>query len=138
MMEKTPSSCIFEKIRGERTWMPQKASEELKCGQDEFGLPSWPARRPQSWPCCVEEQMARSFAVLHGQSGKGVVFGVKMHHAVEIDGAEDIDVVKEKWLVFGAAVFKKPGSLLQAAAGVEQDSSRETSIRMPKLSLASR
>ena len=87
----------------------------------------------------VEEQIARSLAVLNCQGGEGAVFRVKPHHAPEIDGADDIDVVQdERLLQARIGIEKEMGGLLQAAAGVEQLSSRETSILMPKLSLAFR
>ena len=103
--------------------MPQKASD-LTCwaGNAHSGSASRPVRRPQSWPCSLNSRWPRSVALLDGECGERVVLGVEAHHAGEIDGAEDVDVVDEEGLVFGAAVFEKePCGFFEAAAGVEQD-----------------
>src|SRR5271157_4056944 len=70
----------------------------------------------------VEEQVSSRLAVLHGQGGESLLLLVKLHHAPEIDGADDIDIVQKEWFREPAGIFeKKPRSLLQAAARVEQD-----------------
>ena len=70
----------------------------------------------------VEEKVARGLALLNGQGGECVVFGVKADHARKIDGAEDIDVVDDEGLLRAfAGLQEKPSGLLEAAAGVEQD-----------------
>src|SRR5713226_1593846 len=80
----------------------------------------------------VEEQVSRSLAVLHRQRGESMIFCMKLHHAAEIDRADDVYVVKKEWHVqpagiaaagsTAAGVFEeKPGGFFQAAAGFEQD-----------------
>ena len=70
----------------------------------------------------VEEKIARGLALLNGQGGESVVFGVKADHARKIDGAEDIDVVDDERLLRAFAGFQeKPGGFLEATAGIEQD-----------------
>ena len=71
----------------------------------------------------IEEQGPRSVALLNGQCGEGVVFVVEAEHLGEIDGAEDIDVVDDERFVLSALLVlkEKPGSFLEAAAGVEQN-----------------
>jgi len=70
----------------------------------------------------VEEEVARGFAVLDGESGESVMLFMKLQHAREIDGADDIDVVQDEGLVEAADIFKEePGGFSEAAAGVEQD-----------------
>ena len=43
---------------------------------------------------------------------------MKLHHALKIDGADDIDVVQDKRV---RTFTKKPGRPFQAASGIEQD-----------------
>ncbi len=47
----------------------------------------------------VEEEKARGLAGLNGEGGKGVIFRVELQRAAEVDGADDVDVVKEERLV---------------------------------------
>ena len=67
----------------------------------------------------VKKKLTGRRAWHDGESGKGGRFFVRFEHFVEVDGAEDVDVVKEKRLV---RVFfeKKPGGFSEAAACVEQ------------------
>ena len=59
---------------------------------------------------------------MDGEGGEGVIFVMELKHAAEIDGADDVDVVEEEWLVEALGVFKeKPGGFFQAAASVEKD-----------------
>ena len=70
----------------------------------------------------VEQERAGSFAGLHGEGGEGVIFGVELEHAGEINVADDVDVVEKEGLVEASGIFEeKPGSLFQASSGVEQD-----------------
>ena len=69
----------------------------------------------------VEEQIARSNPLLNRQGCQGVVFRVQAHHAAQIDGAEDIDVMQDERLCeLPPDLDEKMRGLLQAAAGVEQ------------------
>ena len=92
----------------------------LSCGANHFRhfTPGSPAAELN----LVEEQVSGSLAVLRRQCGEGLLGGMKLHHAPEVDGADDIDIVQNERL-FNAGV---------------KTSSREISIRMPKLSLAFR
>ena len=70
----------------------------------------------------VEEEGAGRFAGLDGEGGEGVIFGVELEHAGEINVADDVDVVEKEGLAEASGIFEeKPGSLFQASAGVEQD-----------------
>ena len=77
-------------------------------------------------PLRVEEQRPRSRPRGDGERGECAVFGMKLDHARKIDRTEHVHVVHQKRL-FGfragalAGFEEEPGSLLQAAAGVEQD-----------------
>src|SRR5271157_2164964 len=65
--------------------------------------------------------MPRTLTVLNRQGGQRTLFRVEPHHAPEIDGAEDIDVVQNKgFLQTPAGPKKEMRGLLQAAAGVKQ------------------
>ena len=91
----------------------------------------------------VEEQIARGLAVLHGQRGQCVVFRVKPHHAPEIDGAEDIDVVHEMERTAPRCRFapdsrKNHAAFFKPPPVSSNTSSREISILMPKFWLAFR
>ena len=72
------------------------------------------------------------------------MFRVKTHHAREIDGAEDIDVVDEEWGSMASLAARIRASRKNHAAFFKpppvssRSSSRETSILMPKLWLAFR
>jgi hypothetical protein len=44
----------------------------------------------------VEQQVPRRLAVLHRQGSESLMFIMKLHHAPEIDGTEDIDVVHDE------------------------------------------
>ncbi len=85
----------------------------------------------------VEEEVAGGFAGLDGEGGEGVIFGVELQHAAEIDVADDVDVVEKEELVHlvgfrlggiaaagstASAIFEEePGGFFQAAAGVQQN-----------------
>jgi len=70
----------------------------------------------------VEEKVARGLTLLNGQADECVVFGVKADHARKINGAEDIDVVDDEWLLCAfAGLQQKPSGFFKAATGVEQD-----------------
>ncbi len=86
----------------------------------------------------VEEEEAGGCAGLDGEGGEGAVFVVELEHAAEVDGADDVDVVKDERLSKRVAsgewrvasynrcgthgVFEEePGGFFQAAAGVEQE-----------------
>ena len=69
----------------------------------------------------IEQQIARSCAVLHSQRGEGGVFGVECGQAREIEVAEDIDVVQEERLLRACGgIEKERRGVLQATAGVQQ------------------
>ena len=69
----------------------------------------------------IEQQLARTFAMLDCQSGERLLLFVKFKHAPKIDGADYIHVVQDERL-FGVrgVLEEEPGSLFQAAAGIEQ------------------
>ena len=47
----------------------------------------------------VEEEKARRFAGLDSERSEGAAFGVELQHAAEVDGADDVDVVKDERLI---------------------------------------
>ena len=49
----------------------------------------------------VEEQVAGGGAVLDRERGKGAGFDVRAQHSRQVDGAEDVDVMKKKGRVVG-------------------------------------
>ena len=80
--------------------MPEKANaRNCSAGRTSSGRAILAGAAAAELVLLVEEQIARCLAVLHGQRGQGVAFRVKLHHAPEIDGADDIDVVHDKWLI---------------------------------------
>ena len=85
----------------------------------------------------VEEQIARSLPVLNGQRGEGIVFDVKLHHAPKIDGADHIDVVQDERVLASRPLEsrKKWAAFFRPPPVSSRISSREISIRMPKLSV---
>ena len=59
---------------------------------------------------------------MHRKGREGGVFNMKPHHAGEIDGADDIDIVHdERLLRTRAALEKEPCGMFQAATGVKQN-----------------
>src|SRR5438270_14037925 len=85
----------------------------------------------------VEEQVARCFSILNGESCQRRALFVSFNHPLKVDIADDIDVVKDEGLVWicdraeigagvtivaaAAASAKKPCGLFQAAAGIQQN-----------------
>src|SRR5258705_6616025 len=69
----------------------------------------------------VEEQGARSGAILDRKRSQRSIVSMRLHHPAEIDRTDHIDVVQDERLVRGAGIFQeKIPCLFQAAAGVEQ------------------
>jgi len=70
----------------------------------------------------VKKEEAGGFAGLDGEGGESAVLVVELEHRVEVDGADDVDVVDNEWFWHRVAcTFKeKPGGFFEAAAGVEQ------------------
>ena len=121
-MEKAPSSIIIANRRGEMTWMPQKARacncEQGRTTSDARIEPGSPAAELK---LLVEEQVSRGQPVLHRKCREGFLLDMKLHHAPEVDGADDINVMHEERLLRSTGILeKKPCGLLQAAAGIEQ------------------
>ena len=77
---------------------------------------------------------------MHGQGGESLIVGMKLHHASQINGADDIDIVQQERLVGMAGVLREKNSpaFFSPPPVSSRTSSREISIRMPKLSLAFR
>src|SRR6266581_5513326 len=70
----------------------------------------------------VEQQVARSLAILYGQCGESLTFCMKLHHVAEINRADDIHIMQNERLLKPAGILEeKPGGLLQAPARVQQD-----------------
>jgi hypothetical protein len=58
----------------------------------------------------VEEEGPGGFAGLDGEGGEGVIFGMELEHAGEINVADDVDVVEKEGLVEATGIFEeKPG-----------------------------
>src|SRR5580693_1012442 len=77
---------------------------------------------PAKLKLLVEEQVSRRFPFLHRQGGERLIFSMKLHHAPEINRADDIDIVQNERLFRGVGILEeKIGSPFQAAASVEQD-----------------
>ena len=127
-MEKTPSSVINGKMRGEITWMPQKASARVR-GESRtisgFAFPGCAVGgglAAAKLKLVVEKQGAAGAAFLHGESGESAIFGVQFDHAAEIDIADDVDVVKEEGLAGRSGIAQEEmRGFFEAAAGIEQD-----------------
>jgi hypothetical protein len=47
----------------------------------------------------VEEEEAGGIAGLNGERGEGMVFVVELQHAAKVNGADDVDVVKDERLI---------------------------------------
>src|SRR5439155_15207957 len=70
----------------------------------------------------VEQQVARSLAVLHGQCGESLMFRVELHHAAEINRADDIHIMQNERLLKPVGILEEePGGLLQAPTCVQQN-----------------
>jgi len=68
----------------------------------------------------VEEELAGGGALLDGEGGEGGRFFVGGEHLVEVDIAEDVDVVQKEGFA-GVPFLEKPGGFFEAAAGVEEE-----------------
>src|SRR5438045_5871481 len=69
----------------------------------------------------VEEQVTRGRAVLYRQCCERLIFNMELHHAPEINGADDVDIVqKERFVRSGGIAQKKVTGFFQSATGVEQ------------------
>src|SRR3984893_11277056 len=71
----------------------------------------------------VEQKIAGSLALLYGEGSEGLSFKVKLHHAPEIDRAEDIDIMQnERRFLPGmpTRILEKPSGFFQATSGVKQ------------------
>jgi len=69
----------------------------------------------------VKKEEAGRGARLGGQGGEGVIFRVELEHGAKVNGANDVHVVKKKWLVETRGVFEEePGGSFQTTTRVEQ------------------
>src|ERR1700684_2247579 len=64
----------------------------------------------------VEKKITRRRAVLNRKGCKGISFLVEPEHLIEVDCAENVDVMYEKRLV---GITKKGCSLLESAPSIE-------------------
>ena len=102
--------------------MPEKASAcGLRRGSNQLSFPIAPRSPAAKLKLLVEEQVAGRLAILHRQRGESLILGVKLHHAPQIDRADDIDIVQNERLFASRTLKKKMRGLFQAAAGIEQD-----------------
>jgi hypothetical protein len=69
----------------------------------------------------VEEQVARGRAVLHCEGREGSAFVVVTQHRVEVDVAENVDIVEKERLVGRTGAGEEVRGLFQTASGVEKD-----------------
>src|SRR5712692_1620538 len=70
----------------------------------------------------VEEQVSSRLPVLHRQCGESLILSVKLHHALEINRGDNVNIVQNKRLAKTPGIVEeKIGRLPQAAARVEQD-----------------
>src|ERR1017187_3830879 len=99
----------------------------LLCMPHQFSLASFCLRVPASSTTAkvtilVEEQIARSLAVLNCNGGQGGLLRMKPHHPPQIDVADHIHVVQNEGLLQALAGLEKERSgFLQAPASVKQD-----------------
>ena len=103
--------------------MPEKASA-CSCCEARTNLRSLIAAGspPAELKALVEEQVSRSLPVLHRQGCERLILSMKLHHAPEINRADDIDIVQNERLFRAVGILEeKIGGLFQSAAGVEQD-----------------
>ena len=68
-------------------------------GANEFGFAGEAGAPSAEMVVFIEEKIARRGAILNGEGGEGFVLPVKDEHLVEVDCAEDIDIVDEEWFV---------------------------------------
>jgi len=47
----------------------------------------------------IEQQVARGFSILDRQRGQSLLLFVELDHAIQVDGAEDIDIMENEGLV---------------------------------------
>ena len=93
---------------------------------------------PAQLKLLVKQQVASRGTLLHGERRERTICGVKLRHAPEVDGADDIDVMQDERLFRRSRIpQEKISRLFEAPARIEQDF-REMSTRMPKLSFAFR
>ena len=112
--------------------MPANASSD-KCFvmANDFSLVFFYQSATAKLKVIVEQEITRRFALLDGKGRERCAFFMNLNHSLKVDVADDIDVVKDEWLVFGCACAgmtaeiadfaKKPCGFFQAAAGIEQN-----------------
>ena len=70
----------------------------------------------------LEQQVPRTFSLLHRQRRQRLMFSMELHHTREINRAKDVDVVQKEWFfTIDRMLEKKIGCLFQAAARIQQD-----------------
>ena len=74
-------------------------SVKMSCRPNNFRLLSRASAAAGELVVVVEEELARRFAGLNGESGKGTVFGVELEHGLEVDVADDVDIVQDEGCV---------------------------------------
>src|SRR5258708_10937600 len=77
-------------------------------GANQLGLAVAPGAAAAEVEVVVEEEVAGSFSGLDGEGREGVIFGVELQDAAEINGADDVDVVEEERLVHLAGIAAFP------------------------------
>ena len=68
-------------------------------GADQFGFASEACTTSAEPVVLVEEKIARRRAILNREGGEAFVLLVEVEHLVEVDCAENIDIVDEEWFV---------------------------------------
>src|SRR5579864_4819788 len=117
--------CAFfshhaQKTRGNDVDSVKRERVQMLCLPNQFSRVVLARLSATELRCVVEEQVSRSLAVLHCQSRERLMFGMKFHHASEINVADHIYVVQDERFVSAARIQKKMRGLLQPATGVEQ------------------
>ena len=111
----------------------------LLCRPDDFRLLTASSSPSTKLIPLVEQQISRSLAILHGESGEGLILGMKLHHALKVNRAEHIHVVQNELAPPRCRPSRKNHAAFFSPPPVSSNTlPARISIRMPKLSFAFR
>src|ERR1700693_743862 len=71
-------------------------------------------------PLIIKKQLAAGMRLAHAKGGERLIVAMELHHALKVNGAHDVDVMKKnRFRGRTGIVKKKPAGLFQTAACVE-------------------
>jgi hypothetical protein len=77
---------------------------------------------PAKFILLIKEQVSGRIVILYSQCGQRPIVSVKLDHALQVDGAENIYVMEDERIIESVRVVeKKPGGFFKAPASIEQN-----------------